>query len=192
MSEKLSREERAEQTRKKVTDAATRLIAERGFDKVTIRQICESAGVATGTFYLYYSTKVAVLKELHHRAHKYVTDHLYAEYASALEAISVYYVRYAEMVEKDGVDHYWAISNISRDWLIKEPGFYDALFPLVQWGQHSGELVTDMSASEIATFLLIAIRGVTHDWAYHNGCYSLISYMNAYMTRIMCAFRNKP
>lgn len=190
MAQKLSRAEQAENTRKDLFAAAVKLVTEKGFDNVTIRSICESAGVATGTFYLYFKNKIDILKEMHRCSHMYVTAYDYsAECSSALEALAVFYTRYATMVSQDGVDQYWAISNIEREWLVQNPVFYDTLFNIIEWGQQSGELLTDMSGSEITTFLMISIRGVTNDWAFHNGCYCLISYMTAYMTRILRAFQ---
>ncbi len=190
MAPKRSRMEQAENTRRDIFNAAVELVTEKGYNNVTIRNICEHAGVATGTFYLYFKSKVDILKELHHNSHLYVTAYDYAgECNDAPTALRVFYTRYAEMVANDGADKYWAISNIERQWLTQNPVFYDALFPLVEWGQQSGDLADDMSASEITTFLLIAIRGVTNDWAFHDGCYSLVSYMKAYMARMMTAFR---
>lgn len=190
MAQKLSRAEQAEKTRRDVFNAAVKLVTEKGFDNVTVRSICESAGVATGTFYLYFKNKVDILKEMHRCSHLYVTDYDYSsECSTALDALTTFYTRYATMVAQDGVDQYWAISNIEREWLVRNPVFYDTLFSIVAWGQKSGELVTDMSGSEITTFLLISIRGVTNDWAFHNGCYSLVSYMGAFMTRILRAFQ---
>lgn len=189
MPQKQSRAEQAENTRRDLFNAAVELVAEKGYNNVTIRNICERADVATGTFYLYFKSKVDILKELHRNSHRYVTDYDYAvECSSALEAIQTFYIRYAEMVANDGADKYWAISNIERQWLVQNPVFYDTLFPLVSWGQKTEELASDMSSSEITTYFLIAIRGVTNDWAFHDGCYSLVSYMSAYMTRMMTAF----
>ena len=40
-----------------ILDAAYELFLERGFDSVSIKDIAERAGIAKGTFYLYYSSK---------------------------------------------------------------------------------------------------------------------------------------
>jgi AcrR family transcriptional regulator len=44
--------------------AATRLFEERGFEAVTVADITEAAGVAKGTFYLYFDSKEALLDSL--------------------------------------------------------------------------------------------------------------------------------
>lgn len=60
------RQEAAILTRKKVIIAAEKLIAENGFENVTIQDIAEEAGVAVGTFYTYFKRKEDVVGEIAH------------------------------------------------------------------------------------------------------------------------------
>lgn len=55
---------RGERTRAKLLAAAEAVFAERGFDEASIVQITGRAGVAMGTFYLYFPSKTAVFAEL--------------------------------------------------------------------------------------------------------------------------------
>ena len=45
------------ENRKKIIDAAVALIKTHGADCVTVRRVCEQAGLATGTFYYYFQNK---------------------------------------------------------------------------------------------------------------------------------------
>lgn len=55
---------RGEQTRRKILDAAQREIGRRGFAEASIATITAEAGVAQGTFYIYFRSKEDVMREL--------------------------------------------------------------------------------------------------------------------------------
>lgn len=50
--------------RRRILDAATRVFAEKGFERATIRDIARGAGVADGTIYNYFANKPALLLAL--------------------------------------------------------------------------------------------------------------------------------
>ena len=52
---------RAEDTRRKIYDAAMELFREKGFEQTTMRDIAAKAGVALGGAYYYYSSKDAIV-----------------------------------------------------------------------------------------------------------------------------------
>ena len=56
---------RAEDTRRKIYEAATELFRERGFEPTTMRDIAAKAGVALGGAYYYYSAKDAIVLEFY-------------------------------------------------------------------------------------------------------------------------------
>ncbi|GAB6135865.1 TetR/AcrR family transcriptional regulator [Thermococcus prieurii] len=51
-------------TREKLVSSAMELFAKKGFDKTTVDEIVAKAGVAKGTFYLYFKSKDDLIKEL--------------------------------------------------------------------------------------------------------------------------------
>ncbi len=51
------RERRRRQTSADIRDAAVRLAQQRGFDKVTVDEICVEAGISTRTFFNYFPNK---------------------------------------------------------------------------------------------------------------------------------------
>jgi AcrR family transcriptional regulator len=58
------REQRAQQTRDAVLDAASRLFTTQGWASTGIRDIAREAGVAAETVYAHYSSKVALLRRV--------------------------------------------------------------------------------------------------------------------------------
>lgn len=61
---RLSREERAESAKQELFRAAASVIAEHGYSKASISKITAAAGVAQGTFYLYFGSRQDILDEL--------------------------------------------------------------------------------------------------------------------------------
>ena len=55
------RERRHRQTSADIRDAAVRLARERGFDKVTIEEICAEAGISARTFFNYFPNKESAI-----------------------------------------------------------------------------------------------------------------------------------
>ncbi|OBG95477.1 TetR family transcriptional regulator [Mycobacterium sp. E3251] len=55
------RERRRRQTSADIRDAAVRLTVERGYDKVTIDEICAEAGISTRTFFNYFPNKESAI-----------------------------------------------------------------------------------------------------------------------------------
>ena len=58
------RTDRGEQTRRRLIEAAEDVFAGHGYHEASIVKITERAGVAQGTFYLYFRTKAEIFEEL--------------------------------------------------------------------------------------------------------------------------------
>jgi AcrR family transcriptional regulator len=55
------RARKREQVRQRIEDCALRAFSERGFDDVTVEQVCRDAGVSPATFYRYFGAKEEVV-----------------------------------------------------------------------------------------------------------------------------------
>ncbi|MDX8419205.1 TetR/AcrR family transcriptional regulator [Stecheria sp. CLA-KB-P133] len=53
--------------RKKLLDSSYELFVEKGISNVSIAEICQKAGIAKGTFYLYFSSKEDIARALNRR-----------------------------------------------------------------------------------------------------------------------------
>ena len=68
--------------------------------------------------------------------------------------------------------------------------YYKLLRQIVTEGQQRGELITALSAKEIARIYAIAERGMIYDWCISGGGYSLRGYAAEMLPRLMSAFRS--
>jgi AcrR family transcriptional regulator len=83
----LGRQERGKETRRNLIRTAARVWSERGFDDVTVEEICSEAGIGRTTFYLHFESKERLLASLAGATSAGVADDLEAVRASdALDA----------------------------------------------------------------------------------------------------------
>lgn len=61
---RLSRAERAEGARQTIFEAAEKVVGRHGYADASINRITEAAGIAQGTFYLYFESRQALFDEL--------------------------------------------------------------------------------------------------------------------------------
>ena len=66
----VTRQEQKYETRKKILSSAIHLISQKGINGTSIKDIVNEAGVAAGTFYLYFNSKEDVIKCLDRTEHK--------------------------------------------------------------------------------------------------------------------------
>lgn len=62
--EKLSRAERNEETKRRIFDAATKIVGKYGYAEASVARITELAGVAQGTFYNHFENRQELLDQL--------------------------------------------------------------------------------------------------------------------------------
>ena len=69
---------KGDRSRRRILDAAEKVFAELGFHTASIVKITEAAGVAQGTFYIYFESKLAIFEEvlldLNHRVRQAMAE----------------------------------------------------------------------------------------------------------------------
>lgn len=79
--------ERGERTRRRLIGAAEAELGEKGFHKASISSITQRAGVAQGTFYLYYRSKEEIFRALVEHMNRTMRRHLSAAIEHAEDRI---------------------------------------------------------------------------------------------------------
>lgn len=127
----ISRKEQAQLTKKKIFDTTLLLIKKKGFGKITIREICQSAQISIGTFYLYFSSKDEILLEIYNKIDQKVKFPPAKDADGAIsditEAFSIYLNCMIEMFDKELLREIYRTSLVSG-----ENAFVSSQRPLFQ------------------------------------------------------------
>lgn len=173
------RQLQSEQTRRNILEAAGTLTRELGFDKVSIRDICQKAGVTTGAFYHHFSSKEDLLNQGFASLDAYM-ERAMAPYAHCpplerLERLLRLYAEFMEAQSWETVARYYGRRLADPAAASMAPDRFTLKTML--------ECLTDLAGDDIlaaayppawlADFLFRHFRGVVVDWALHRASYPL-------------------
>jgi len=134
MNEKMN--QRIMLTKRLIKENLVRILAEKSIYKISIRELCEQAGINRTTFYKYYGSQYDVLSELEEELLSHVQDELEIisdDPARQLDTIFAYFDKNAELVrlltnnnvEPDFPGKLFNLLPIRRMLLNKLHGSYD-------------------------------------------------------------------
>lgn len=105
------RQEQALITRQKLVDTAEDLLKKNGFNALSVEDITNAAGVAKGTFYIYFKHKEDIVAEICRGYFKEIEIQINKMSDSNLiEKLSLYFDNFMKAVELYGI-------NICREWI---------------------------------------------------------------------------
>ena len=188
-----SRKAQADATKRRIFDCALRLLTERDYDSITVRDIVRAAEVSIGSFYHYYSTKLDVFLETYSIADDYFETVVAAEMAgrSFDEKFGLYfrhYALYACDVTGLALTKLLYSSDNKRFERGDSAGMHRVLIEILQQGLDEGALVSGKSAAELSHFFLVAVRGLVYNWCTSDGAYPLPDSMENYVRALRRAF----
>ena len=165
------RERKKSETRRKIFDTSLRLFARRGFDSVTVDEICAAADVAKRTFFLHFPTKQSVLREYGRRITDEVIEALGGEHGPASERLAAVFAMLGERVERNA-----EIVRLSVEEVLSRPGaagrtvedsrtLGQFLGRIIAEGRDAGELRADVDPFVAAIALLSGYFALVSEWA---------------------------
>lgn len=172
------KKEKGEKTKQKLFIAATMLFNQYGFRGITVDRIVEEAGVAKGTFYIYFESKDALIAAfISDYVRKVDTDYrvildsfspdtsssqillgLLGKIADTLTEIIGYTSMRTvyQLLLTDDID-VGAVKEYARD-------LYQIFAVVLERGMERGEFISPLSLHELARHFVMAIRGLTYEW----------------------------
>ncbi len=105
------RQKSAIETKRKLISAGLELIKEKGFDAINVEDITKKAGVAKGTFYVYFKRKEDIVMEISRTPFGEIAEELeQMENAELFDKLRHYFQRFMEQVEFCGI-------QVCREWI---------------------------------------------------------------------------
>ena len=184
-----NREKKSDRTRQRLAAAAIAAMTERGYQGVTIRDICERAGVSIGSFYRSFDTKSDVLREMYETGDELMQHEDEALLARPwMERVSAFIDKYARLNTDTGLDAMRVLYNPENTWFTRVRPMQQKLEALLAGAQNAGELTAEYSASELTELFFVCMRGICYEWCISGGTYDLEQRMHHQMALLLRGF----
>ncbi|GAA0075867.1 hypothetical protein UT300005_02450 [Clostridium sp. CTA-5] len=192
------RKEKAILTKNKVFETAIKLIKEKGYENVTISEICEKAGVAKGTFYVHYKSKEDIVKESYYSDMSEYVLNQYNNLISEHENMSI-----KEKIEKFLIaelmfTNYVGYTMTCRAYVtnltecvygdskhFERRKFVKELKMLILEGINQKVFETNQTDEEIFLYLESFVRGLMASWCFFNGEFDIVKKGEKYINEIL-------
>jgi AcrR family transcriptional regulator len=159
------------QTRQGIYDAAMRLFVTRGYDAVTVEDVCGAADVAKGTFFLHFPTKDALLTEYGRVAMTELRERLAVQRGGATATLRAALRVLAERAEQHPeIARLTVRETMARPAAIAESSLHgrtlgELLAAIVRRGQETGELRRGVAPELAGAVLVGSYFAIVNEWA---------------------------
>ena len=176
--EKTSRQQQAEQTKKKLLSVSLELMKAQGFENVKISDICEKVGVSTGAFYHHLTNKAGIVIEAYDQCDQYFKNSVSPIFADRYDIDAIadyidYQIQYAIDMGADLTTQMYKaqLQYGTEFFLSQERGLPNGLLTIIRNLQEHQILSSDKSAEALTNEFLVISRGVLYNWCLNNGSY---------------------
>ena len=175
------RKEQARHTEQAILQAAMELSRQKSFDKVSVRDICQRAGITTGAFYHHFRSKEELLLKGFSPMDQYMEQAL-AGHADdgpeeRLRRLLTSYAAFMESLGWELVARYYQQRLGAPPSHSIDPRRYThrTMLECLRQCKAQGRFPSGCTPEWLADFLFRHFRGVVIDWVIHQGDYSLLS-----------------
>lgn len=176
-STELSKQQlKSKETKEKIFQAAKRILQKNGYENLSIKNICEEAGVSNGSFYHHFKTKDDLLSYYIEDQPSMAPDLLdtptNAEEAKfAIVGVYLNYAKYCKELGVDFIAGYYTPRNQALNPTIRT----ERPYPIVtvqhylETAASANVIRTKLSIGEIVTDIRMLVIGNVFEWAMTNG-----------------------
>lgn len=167
---------KSRETRAKIFQAAKRILQKQGYEQLSIKNICEEAGVSNGSFYHHFKTKDDLLSYYIEEQPSINPDllDLPSSKEEARETIVYVYLNYVRYCRELGVEfmaNYYTPKNQSLNPLIRTERPYPIItvHNYLQKCIDAGIITLSDSLEHITTDIRMIVIGNVFEWCLKNG-----------------------
>lgn len=171
------RDQQAAQTKTRISLCAQKMIAEQGYENVSIQAICKTAGVSVGGFYHYFPSKDDLLLHTYVYFDEFVekefTQKTFPTYVEAITALIMGQLSVTDLGVSFQSNSLQAQLRAAEGYFFNQERYFPRyLRQLVDKAIEAGEIHPSHGGEAVFHLLLQTSRGVLFDWALHKGAYS--------------------
>lgn len=179
MSEKeqISRQQqKSRETKEKIFQAAKRILQKKGYEELSIKNICEEAGVSNGSFYHHFKTKDDLLSYYIEDQPKINPDYLelpdcVAGVKEGIIQVYLNYVKYCRELGVEFVSGYYDTKNQALNVDIRTERPYPILTvqAYVEKAIAAGIVSINVEIEEFTTDIRMIVIGNVFEWCIRHG-----------------------
>ena len=179
MNEKASisrQQQKSRETKEKIFQAAKRILQKKGYEELSIKNICEEAGVSNGSFYHHFKTKDDLLSYYIEDQPKIDPDLLeLPDNVEGVKAgiIQVYmnYVKYCRELGVEFMSEYYDTKNQALNAAIRMERPYPIITvqKYVEKAEQAGVVSLNVSIEEFTTDIRMIVIGNVFEWCVKHG-----------------------
>lgn len=176
-----NRQMAALETRRKLLDAAKKIVCEKRMVNTSVAEITKACGVASGTFYTHFKRKEDIIYALSREMYEEILDKAKAFDGPFMARLVFFMTNFSGYIEKSSLKlcQEWVRNTVDPD-LVDDgedkPKVYvdiDAVTGLILDGIERGEIKADAPVAVLAHTLVDVLYGQMLCWDMSGGAYSL-------------------
>lgn len=164
--------------RKEIITLTFQNMPEADFEQVTVKMICEAAGIAVGTFYHYFKDKADFFSYVYFFMDDYIEEMIVPMLTDENELVNLkrFYMGVAEyMADSDPRVTkilYTSFPSFSTEIERKRP-FFCMVYRILERAREKRQIAEEVDINEMTRTSVVILRGFCYDWSRHEGNYDL-------------------
>lgn len=175
-----TRQKQAVASKLKISEIAIDLMRKKGFEGVTIREICKKAGVSIGAFYHHFESKEKIIEHVFREIEGMAEQRVQSKiYNNSIDEINAILTESCKILQHElgwafvAQSYKLIISRQERYSLSSERYAYSGIKNAIEKGIKKGELNETTDPKFLSVLIMRLSRGTMIDWCIREGEFEL-------------------